>query len=352
MRLPEHLEALDKKRIERPAETARELWDLVDTFDTEREIYLSLGIYGSCMRHMGDIREAIRCLNEGLRLAEDDWDRAHLLQRRSLAIGATGDFEVAFLDSGQALLGYLRAADFDAMGRVLSNQAMWHYHSESFSKCIQFTEVALQLLHETSIEHRFVCHQYGALALIETEQHERCLEELERAGSLVGCLSAIAGAKFRWAESKVVARAGRPELAEQVLRDACSLFWETENAFDGALASLALVENLLTQGKLEEAYAEGIECRKYLVKLPESTSLHRFWPRSGARRTGKSCRCGTSGLPLRISKAGAVWRPPRLPNGSLQVLAADLAVGDMERPILCCASSRLTKNQPADHPLQ
>lgn len=272
MTLPKFLEELDKKRLDRPAETKLVLERLIPTLSDEREICLALGIYASCERHKGEIAKAIGTLNGALQIATEEWDRAHLLQRRSVAIGATGDFEAAFADSDQALLGYLHSGDFDYMGRTLTDQGMWRFHEERFDLCIQVNQLALKLLAADNGAYKFTCYQGSALASAETRDFRACLEHLKNASPYAEALGHPAHSRFLWTKSRLYARAGRFDLAEEILKQAQDLLWETGEFFDGALSAVALVESFLAQGKVDEATKEGIACRRFLVHLPESCS--------------------------------------------------------------------------------
>ena len=287
MALPNNLEKLDQLRLQNPTEAAEQLLALIEDLSDTRELALALGIYGSCKRHLGMVGEAIEVLGRALDLASDEWDRAHILQRRSMAISATGDFDRAFAQSDQAFLGYLHAGDFDYMGRVLVDQAKWWYHLESYAKCVEANDLALRMLASRNIAFRFTCHQGSALAFVEVGDTKACLSHLELAAPLAEGLGSAAYSRFLWTKAKLCEQTGRSDLAEVALRRVRDMLWETGEAFDAALSSVSLIKILLTQNKTKEAEAEAIACRRFLVHLPESNSavpiLAAIWKQAEAK---------------------------------------------------------------------
>lgn len=285
--LPKILEDLDKRRQDEPDAVAAELEQIWPRLNKTREIPLAYGIMGSCLRNKGEISAALWMIDHAIEKAEGEWERAHLWQRRSLTVGATGDFELAFADSDRALIGYLHSGDNDYMGRVVSEQAMWRFHQGSFAECIKANQLALRLLEKSNSAYRFTCHQGSALAAIEVHDRNFCLAQLKLAKPLAEEVGQIPFARFRWTEARLLERAGRPDLATEALVAAREIFWFSGNVHDAALASVAIVENQWSQGRVEEAAKEGVACRKLLVHLPDSNFavpiLAAVWKQSEAR---------------------------------------------------------------------
>ena len=290
--LPKVLEDLDRRRPEEPDAVAEELQEIWPKLKETREIDLAYGIMGSCLRHKGEISAAIFLIDKGLEKATEEWDRASLLQRRSMATSAKGDFESAFSESDQAILGYIRCGDADGMGRVMTNQATWWYHKGSYHECINALRVARILLLETNLHSRFVCHQGSALAHLELGDMESCVKHLEKAGPLAIQLGRVANSRFLWLQAKIYERFGELKLAESSIRIARDGFLVAGEYFDAALASVALVDNLLAQERIADATEEGITCRRFVLLLPESNHANSImatvWKRSEAHRLTRS----------------------------------------------------------------
>ena len=310
--LPKVLEDLDRRRPEEPDAVAEELQEIWPKLKETREIDLAYGIMGSCLRHKGEISAAIFLIEKGLEKATEEWDRAQLLRRKSIAVSATGDFETAFGLSDLALVGYLHVGYTAEMGRVISDQAMWRFHQAEYCLCVAMNQLALGLLDSRDLIHRVACHQGIALALAETGDLASCIDHIQRAREMARELGPVTWARFLWLEAKLARQANRLDLAIRALREVRASLLQAGEVFDASIASVTLVETLFEQGEVEEAVREGRKCRELLLQLPESSSavpiLGAIWRQA---ETGSLSSQLVQAARTKLDRAGAERRPLR-----------------------------------------
>lgn len=308
--LPAKLKELDDKRIDDPAGVIESLRSLLPNLNEGREVVLAFGVYGSCLRHIGQISEALEMIGDGLELATEVWDRAHLLHRKALAVGATGDLNGAVSASEEALLGYFRVGDADGMGRIMTDQGMWSFHQENYLRCLEVNSMALRLLDHDNLSNRFTCYQGSALAAAEMKDFGLCLEHLKKARPIAKELGHFSNSSFLWLEAKLSLLAGREDLATKAFRSVRDALFQAKEYLDAALASVALVETLLARGRVEDSLKEGVNCRQFLLHLPERSFavpiLAAIWKQAEAKALSQEfLRNSIARLKERASKTPA-----------------------------------------------
>ena len=270
---PESLREFEIRRLDDPRGVAEEIRPLFEELPRE-DLAAAAGIYGSCLRQLGKLDDALAAIDEGLiaaRRLDQVWDEANLLQRQAVVIAAQGHFRNALGISRESLYLYLLADDSDRVGTVLVDQAMFEFHLQEFKACCQAHLAALRWLKEASYLNRYTAHLGLALSYRELRESELSLKHLNEAKGILPYLGESMASKFLWFEGRIACEVGRPDLAERLFRQVLPSFLASGQGLEAALATIELARALVAQGRVAEASRVAFESRKCLVHLPESS---------------------------------------------------------------------------------
>ena len=145
--VPAWIEELDELRYHDAELAIRELWARIDEVAGAAEAHY-LGVLGSAYRSIGNLREAVDCLDMAESKALDDLGYGDALQRHAYLAAHQGNLDEALSLSEQAAGVFARAGEWVRFGETHVDQAQFFLHRDDghqASQCLTVAELHVRI---------------------------------------------------------------------------------------------------------------------------------------------------------------------------------------------------------------
>lgn len=239
----------------------------------------AIGIFGSARRVKSFLSPAARALKLGIEVSRRHRLRAEtarLQQRAAYVMCDVGHADRALALLSEAMVKYVELESQWDVGRILVDRGMILTMVGDYSGAVLALKRALELLEGSPDElrrNRLAAYTYLAYVfehLDDLDAAERCLV---RGVKAFGPRHAIDRAKLEWLRGTLAFKRGDLETSEKLLLKARSVLAKHENAAQGALITLDLVNTLLAQGKVREATEQAKSMAELLNRFSGSRFL-------------------------------------------------------------------------------
>ncbi|MEA2599175.1 MAG: hypothetical protein QOF89_167 [Acidobacteriota bacterium] len=257
---------------------------MLDTFDPE--VHGAARVADLRARAWGELANAYRVADR-LREAEKAFGMAF-----SFLCQGTGDpsLKIRLLDLEASLLGTLRefplamerlkalarlyreAGDTHLAGRTLITKALYIFYRGDAEDACQTIEEGLALIDRDRDPSLTLVAAFNQLLfLVDCGRFKEAKRALFEHRSRITDQGSVANLKLRWIEGRISYGMGELASAEIAMREAKQGLTEVGMSFACALTGLDLTITLLSQGRTEEAFKEGLESAEMFLAL----SIHR-----------------------------------------------------------------------------
>ncbi len=260
----EHLDSLRYDDANRAAKLAEKvIVGLIPVLPGPRSdrldlLCLALGIFGSCRRRKGRFAGAARAFRLALELSRRQHRRAEtaaLLQRASYLLKDFGQFERALIYLREALEIYVDLDSRPGIAMTLVDRGMMLGYLGDYQTAVSVLRQALRRLDGSGLtRHIFAAYQYLAYAHEQLGELDAAEERLATATTVDGLERGFYWGRLRWQQGTLALKRGAFSRSEELLRSAREVISAEEHPYQEALVSVDLVEVLLAQERLEEAY--------------------------------------------------------------------------------------------------
>ena len=249
-----------------------------------------LAVYGSALRMLLRLEEALMALMTALRIAEGRGDPAtlaDLLQRLAYVVADRGEHRRALELAGVAEGWYVRADSRAGIGKTLVDQGCWLSKLDRPRDSILVNEAALRYLPAEETSNRFAALQtlgLSHLALGELDDAQRYADSAEEIAAGVGPWQR---AQLAWLQARIATSREDYAEAENLFRES-SEFFAPLSSVEAALVSTELVRLLLLQGRVSEAQELASTMLRFIEPLRQnqiaSAALVDLWRSAHAGR--------------------------------------------------------------------
>ncbi len=231
-----------------------------------------LGAYGSALRALARLDQAIEALHYALLIAEDHDDRgvcADLLQRLGVAYAYTGNHAFGLLFAKEAAYEYRMAGDLRGEGRSWVDQGLRYLNLDRLADAGAASKAALGCLPQDESRNRYSAHHTLALVYQHQGQIRQAAEAARCAEELAPILAEDLTAGLHTIKAELAAAAGDYGPAEQEFAAATEAY-RTISPIDAALASVDLARIQVLRARLGQAEETVKSMAAFLEPLKEN----------------------------------------------------------------------------------